>query len=168
VVQKWSHDHLFCYSLHADMITSNRKGWKPILEHYKKEVAILTNFKQHDMLFKPKKHRGELMLNTNLIWVSVTMPAGIRGRIIWDEILWNQQIDTDQIYSAGIEMALCSANGEQIGPFVYCKDSSGCNQGIPKQEITKLYNILIPRQRSENRYEWNRILMTNSVILNSG
>src|SRR5260221_1427887 len=38
------------------------------------------------------------------------------------EIIWSKQYPTGQIYSNGIEMALCSAKNEQIGPFVFCKD----------------------------------------------
>ena len=38
------------------------------------------------------------------------------------EIKWREQYSTGQIYSNGIEMALCSKNNEQIGPFVFCKD----------------------------------------------
>lgn len=38
------------------------------------------------------------------------------------KIKWFPQHPTAQIYSSGVELALCSAKGEQIGPFVYCKD----------------------------------------------
>lgn len=38
------------------------------------------------------------------------------------EIKWHPQHGSAQIYSSGVELALVSANNEQIGDFVYCKD----------------------------------------------
>ena len=38
------------------------------------------------------------------------------------KIVWMDQYSTGQIYSNGVEMALCSKKNEQIGPFVFCKD----------------------------------------------
>lgn len=38
------------------------------------------------------------------------------------KIVWAKDYVPGQIYGEGVEMALCSAKNEQIGPFVYCKD----------------------------------------------
>lgn len=38
------------------------------------------------------------------------------------KVKWYPQHSTAQIYSSGVELALVSADNEQIGPFVYCKD----------------------------------------------
>jgi hypothetical protein len=79
-------------------------------------------------------------------------------------ITWSPQIDTDQIYSAGIEMALCSANGEQIGPFVYCKDFfQDAIRGFLNKEVSKIYKYTYtPGKDAEVDMDATRILMTNS------
>lgn len=38
------------------------------------------------------------------------------------KIKWATNKHTAQIYSSGVELALCSDDNEQIGTFVYCKD----------------------------------------------
>lgn len=38
------------------------------------------------------------------------------------KIKWIENKYTAQIYSSGVELALCSDDNEQIGTFVYCKD----------------------------------------------
>lgn len=38
------------------------------------------------------------------------------------DISWAQQYGTAQIYSNGAELALSNSKGQQIGPFVFCKD----------------------------------------------
>lgn len=38
------------------------------------------------------------------------------------KVKWFPQHSTAQIYSSGVELALVSADNQQIGPFVYCKD----------------------------------------------
>jgi hypothetical protein len=38
------------------------------------------------------------------------------------KIKWALQTGSAQIYNNGVEMALCSKDNEQIGPFVFCKD----------------------------------------------
>lgn len=38
------------------------------------------------------------------------------------QVKWAANHHTAQIYSSGVEVALCSDDNEQIGPFVFCKD----------------------------------------------
>lgn len=38
------------------------------------------------------------------------------------KIAWTSNYGTSQIYSSGVELALCSDDNQQIGPFVFCKD----------------------------------------------
>jgi hypothetical protein len=80
------------------------------------------------------------------------------------KIKWSPQIDADQIYSAGIEMALCSANGEQIGPFVYCKDFfQDAVRGFINKEKSNIYKYTYtPGKDADVDLEATRILMTNS------
>jgi hypothetical protein len=80
------------------------------------------------------------------------------------KITWSSQIDTAQIYSQGIEMALCSANGEQIGPFVYCKDFfQDAIRGFLNKEKSNIYKYTYTPGKDANiDLENTRILMTNS------
>ncbi len=80
------------------------------------------------------------------------------------KIQWSPQIDTAQIYSQGIEMALCSANGEQIGPFVYCKDFfQDAIRGFLNKEVSDIYKYTYtPGKDADIDLEATRILMANS------
>jgi hypothetical protein len=79
-------------------------------------------------------------------------------------IQWSPQVDTAQIYSAGIEMALCSARGEQIGPFVYCKDFfQDAIRGFLNKEKSDIYHYTYtPGKDADIDLDATRILMTNS------
>jgi len=38
------------------------------------------------------------------------------------KVKWSQNHGTAQIYSSGVELALCSDDNKQVGPLVFCKD----------------------------------------------
>lgn len=80
------------------------------------------------------------------------------------KVTWVPQVRTAQIYSSGIELALCSADNKQIGPFVFCKDFfQDAIRGFLNKESSAIYSYTYtPGKDAQIDMDSTRILMTNS------
>jgi hypothetical protein len=80
------------------------------------------------------------------------------------KIEWAKQYGTAQVYYDGIEMALCSEDGRQIGPWVFCKDFfqdaiKGYLNGISSSIHGYVYD---PKTQPPIDMENARVLMTDA------
>lgn len=80
------------------------------------------------------------------------------------KIAWAKQKGSGQIYSSGIEMALCSADGQQIGDFVFCKDFfQDAIKGFLNDMSSSIYGYSYnPKTQPPIDMKNTRVLMTDS------